>query len=109
MMNAMMLFSKTKMFFSLPGYGRLIVRLYRDGRVPAWLKMAGLAAAVLIVSPLDPFADIPFLNVLDDAALLMLAARMFMGLAPAAVVAEHRIALGLDRAMSMMKNVTPSR
>lgn len=108
-MNMIALFGKTKLFFALPAYGRLLVRLYRDVRVPGWLKMAGLAAAVLIVSPLDPFADIPFLNVFDDAALLMLAAKLFLGLAPAAVVAEHRMALGLDRATSMMKNVTPSR
>jgi uncharacterized membrane protein YkvA (DUF1232 family) len=108
-MNVIALFGKTKLFFAMPTYGKLMVRLYRDVRVPAWLKMAGLAAAVLIVSPLDPFADIPFLNVFDDAALLMLAAKLFLGLAPAAVVAEHRIALGLDRTISMMKNVTPSR
>jgi uncharacterized membrane protein YkvA (DUF1232 family) len=108
-MNLVSLFNKTKLFFSLPAYGKLIVRLYRDVRVPAWLKMAGLAAAVLIVSPLDPFADIPFLNLLDDAALLMLAAKLFLGLAPAAVVAEHRIALGLDRAMTVMRNVTPGK
>lgn len=108
-MNVIALFGKTKLFFALPTYGKLLVRLYRDVRVPAWLKMAGLAAAVLIVSPLDPFADIPFLNVFDDAALLMFAAKLFLGLAPAAVVAEHRMALGLDRAMSMMKDVTPSR
>ena len=106
-MNAMMLFGKAKLFFSLPSYGRLIVRLYRDVRVPMWLKMAGLAAAVLIVSPLDPFADIPFLNVFDDAALLMFAAKLFLTLSPAAVVAEHRIALGLDPGASFMKNVTP--
>ncbi len=108
-MNVIALFGKTKFFFAMPTYGKLMLRLYRDVRVPAWLKMAGLAAAVLIVSPLDPFADIPFLNVFDDAALLMLAAKLFLGLAPAAVVAEHRMALGLDRAMSMMKNVTPVR
>jgi uncharacterized membrane protein YkvA (DUF1232 family) len=108
-MNLLALFGKTKFFLAMPTYGRLMIRLYRDVRVPVWLKMAGLAAAVLIVSPLDPFADIPFLNVFDDAALLMLAAKLFLGLAPAAVVAEHRMALGLDRAMSMMKNVTPVR
>lgn len=44
---------------------------------------------------------------LDDAALLMLAARLFISLSPAAVVAEHKIATGLDRAAVMMKNVTP--
>jgi len=103
----MTLFGKAKLLFSLPNYGRLLVRLYRDERVPGWLKLGGLAAAVLIVSPLDPLADIPFLNLFDDAALLMIAARMFLALSPAVVVAEHRIALGMDRAMAVMKNVTP--
>lgn len=106
-MNALSLFGKTKLLFSLPNYSRLIVRLYRDVRVPSWLKIGGLIAAALIISPLDPLADIPVLNIFDDAALLMLAAKMFLALSPAAVVAEHRIALGLDRAMSAMKNVTP--
>jgi len=103
------MFEKTKFFVQLPAYGRLIVRLYRDERVPLLLKMAGLAAAVLIVSPLDPFADIPFLNAFDDAALLMLAARLFFNLSPAMVLAEHRAAVGLDRAAVTMKNVTPGR
>jgi len=106
-MSALSLFGKAKLLWALPSYGKLIVRLYRDARVSSLLKMAGLAAAVLIVSPLDPLADIPFLNMLDDAALLMLAANLFIRLAPAAVVAEHRIALGLAGAMSVMKNVTP--
>jgi len=108
-MNPLFLFQRAKVVFSLPNYGRLIARLYRDARVPMWLKMAGLAAAVLIISPLDPFADIPVLNMLDDVALLMFAAKMFVGLAPAAVVAEHRIALGLHGAISGMKNVTPGQ
>jgi uncharacterized membrane protein YkvA (DUF1232 family) len=106
-MNILTMFEKAKFLFSLPKYGALIKRLYGDARVSILLKMAGIAAVVLIVSPLDPFADIPFLNVLDDAALLMLAAKLFVALSPAAVVAEHRIATGLDRAGEMMKNVTP--
>ena len=108
-MNPLLLFERSKLLLSLPNYGRLIVRLYRDARVPMWLKMGGLAAAVLVLSPLDPFADIPVLNMLDDAALLMFAAKLFVGLAPAAVVAEHRIALGIAGAVAGMKNVTPVR
>ncbi len=106
-MSLLSLFGKTKLLFAVRQYGALIVRLYRDIRVPGWLKMAGIAAAVLIVSPLDPFADIPFLNVLDDAALLALAAKIFIGLAPAAVVAEHKLALGMTGASTFMRNVTP--
>lgn len=106
-MNVLSMFDKSKFIFSLPKYGALLKRLYGDPRVPLFLKLGGVAAAILIVSPLDPFADIPFLNMLDDAALLMLAARLFISLSPAAVVAEHKIATGLDRAAVMMKNVTP--
>jgi uncharacterized membrane protein YkvA (DUF1232 family) len=106
-MNILSFFDKTKFLMSLPKFGALIARLYRDPRVPALLKMAGIAAAVLIVSPLDPFADIPFLNVLDDAALLMVAAKLFVAFCPALVVAEHRIAVGLDRPTVEMKNITP--
>jgi|HubBroStandDraft_4_1064222.scaffolds.fasta_scaffold615323_1 uncharacterized membrane protein YkvA (DUF1232 family) len=106
-MNLLSIIGKTKFFASLPAYGRLLVRLYRDERVPTALKIGGLAAAALLVSPLDPFADIPFLNMLDDAALLMLATRLFFMLCPAGVVAEHRVAVGLDRVGAVMKNVTP--
>jgi hypothetical protein len=108
-MNLLSIFQKTKFFVSLPAYGRLIVRLYRDERVPLFLKWGGLAAAVLILSPLDPFADIPFLNVLDDAALLSLAAKLFFMLSPAGVLAEHRVAVGLDRAAVTIKDITPGR
>ena len=106
-MNLIAMFEKTKFFMQLPQYGKLLIRLYRDARVPLWIKLAGIGAAATIVSPLDPFADIPFLNVLDDAALLMLAARVFFMLIPAGVLAEHRAAVGLDQASLSMRNVTP--
>src|SRR5215472_16654663 len=101
-MNLLSLIGKTKFMLALPAYARLLARLYRDIRVPLWLKIGGLIAAGVIVSPLDPFADIPFLNVLDDAALLMLAARIFFMLIPGDVLAEHRVAVGLDRAAIAM-------
>ncbi|HXW77127.1 MAG TPA: hypothetical protein VEJ20_06940 [Candidatus Eremiobacteraceae bacterium] len=108
-MSVFSFIGKTKFFMSLPKYGALLFRLYADARVPTALKLAGIAAAGLIVSPLDPLADIPFLNVLDDAALLTLATQLFLLLAPAGVVAEHRAAVGLDRVANagLMKNVTP--
>jgi uncharacterized membrane protein YkvA (DUF1232 family) len=99
--------SKTKFWLSAPKYAALLWRLYLDARVPAFLKIGGLAAAFLIVSPLDPLADIPFLNVLDDAALLTLAVQIFLFLAPSNVVAEHRYAVGLEKVPGALKNVTP--
>jgi uncharacterized membrane protein YkvA (DUF1232 family) len=55
-----------------------VVPLLRDGLVPRWLKFGALAAAIVVVSPLDPFADIPVLGALDDAVLLALLAHAFV-------------------------------
>jgi uncharacterized membrane protein YkvA (DUF1232 family) len=55
--------------------------LMRHAGVPLGLKFGTVAAALLIVSPLDPFADVPVLGLLDDAALLALLAMAFVGLA----------------------------
>ncbi len=55
-----------------------ILPLMRDRRVPGWLKLGTVAAALTIVSPLDPFGDIPILGVLDDALLLALVVNAFV-------------------------------
>jgi uncharacterized membrane protein YkvA (DUF1232 family) len=62
-----------------------VVPLMRDERVPLWLKVLTLAAAVVVVSPLDLFGDIPILGVLDDAALLLLLVNLFVLLAERAL------------------------
>ncbi|MDP9024057.1 MAG: DUF1232 domain-containing protein [Candidatus Eremiobacteraeota bacterium] len=46
------------------------IPLLRDARVPLFLKIGAAVAALLIVSPLDIFGDIPVLGAIDDAALL---------------------------------------
>jgi uncharacterized membrane protein YkvA (DUF1232 family) len=48
------------------------VPLVRDARVPLPLKLIAAAIALLVISPIDIFSDIPVLGVLDDAALLTL-------------------------------------
>ncbi len=58
-----------------------VLPLMRDARVPVSLKALAGVAAVLIVSPLDVFGDIPVLGTLDDAALLTLAAVWFVRIA----------------------------
>jgi uncharacterized membrane protein YkvA (DUF1232 family) len=52
--------------------------LMRHANVPLGLKLGTLALALLIVSPLDVFADVPILGVLDDAVLLGLLATIFV-------------------------------
>lgn len=53
----------------------------RDVRVPLALKASTVAAALLIISPIDVFGDIPGLGLLDDAALLSLLCYWFVRLA----------------------------
>lgn len=53
----------------------------RDARVPFALKAGTLAVALLIISPLDVFGDIPGLGLLDDAALLSVLCYWFVQLA----------------------------
>ena len=57
------------------------VPLMRDARVPLVLKAAACFAAVLVVSPLDLFADVPVLGMLDDVALLSLLCMLFVHIA----------------------------
>lgn len=62
--------AKTAIFRALP--------LARDARVPFSLKLGALAIALLIISPIDLFGDIPVLGALDDAALLTLLCMWFV-------------------------------
>ena len=67
--------------------------LLRDERVPGGLKIVTGVLALLIISPLDVFSDIPVLGLLDDAVLLTLLCMLFVRLA------THTVE----------KNVTPVR
>lgn len=68
---------------------RVAVRLLRDPRVPGIVKLIPLLAVLYVLSPIDLLPDtIPVLTQLDDVAVLLLALRMFVDLAPADVRAE---------------------
>jgi uncharacterized membrane protein YkvA (DUF1232 family) len=67
--------------------------LLRDERVPSGLKIVTGIVALLIISPLDIFSDIPVLGLLDDAVLLTLLCMLFVRLAT----------------QTVEKNVTPVR
>lgn len=71
---------------------RLVYRLLRDRRVSTVLKIAlpGLVLAY-VLWPVDLLPDfLLVLGQLDDVALVALAARLFIGLAPEPVVREIR-------------------
>ena len=109
-MSLVSFLSRARQLLDVPRMARLLMRLYRDVRVPGWLKLAGMAGAVLIISPLDVFSDIPLLGPIDDIALLFMFAQMFIGMCPPDIVAE----LGGSGAgasntptVRAVKNVTP--
>ncbi len=64
---------------------RRVMPLMRDLRVPFGLKAGTVAMALLIISPLDIFGDIPILGLLDDAVLLTLLAMLFVKIAARAI------------------------
>ncbi len=65
---------------------RLVGRLILDRRVPWYLKLLPIGAAIYAISPVDLLP----LNPLDDAAVVSLAFYFFVELCPPEVVAEHR-------------------
>jgi uncharacterized membrane protein YkvA (DUF1232 family) len=62
--------AKTAIFRTVP--------LLRDRRVPLALKLIAAAFALVVISPVDLFGDIPVLGALDDAALLTLLCMWFV-------------------------------
>jgi uncharacterized membrane protein YkvA (DUF1232 family) len=111
-MSILSFFSRARQLLDLPRMVRLLMRLYRDGRVPSWLKLAGLAGAVLIISPLDLFSDIPLLGPIDDIALLFMLAQTFIGMCPAGIVADlsgNNMGAPNTPTVRVVKNVTPTR
>jgi uncharacterized membrane protein YkvA (DUF1232 family) len=77
-----------------------ILPLMRDPRVPGWLKLGAVAAALTIVSPLDPFGDIPVLGFLDDAVLLALVVNAFVAFGVRFAAQEVRVAHDVARSGS---------
>ncbi|HMS01159.1 MAG TPA: YkvA family protein [Anaerolineales bacterium] len=67
---------------------KLIGRLMSDRRVNFFLKILPLASVAYLFWPLDAIA-IPFIGVLDDAAILWIGSTLFVELCPPNVVEEH--------------------
>ncbi len=74
---------------------QLAFRLYTDPRVTLIAKaLVPVVALGYFVLPVDFLPDlVPILGQLDDVAVLLLLMRLFINLAPASIVAEHRAAL----------------
>jgi len=74
---------------------RLAWRLLWDKRVPLWTKLIPPAALVYVIFPIDIIPDLALgLGQLDDIAIVLLGAKLFIELAPPEIVREHLRALG---------------
>ena len=79
-----------QLLFDLPRQLRLAYCLFRDERVPAYIKVAFAAALGVIALPIvDLPASIPFVGELDMVALTLLAVRLFISACPRYVVADQ--------------------
>lgn len=69
--------------------GRLALRLMADGRVPKPLKLLPILALAYLLSPVDLLPDLVLgLGQLDDLAVIVIALKLFISMAPEAVVDE---------------------
>lgn len=74
----------------LPRMGRLLIGLFRDPRVPRFLKILTAGLAVYIALPYDFLPDIvPGVGAADDLIALLLVLVQYVRWCPAEVVAEH--------------------
>ena len=80
-----------------PIYGRLIVELAIDGRVP-WSRKAILGiAAAYVLSPIDFIPDfIPFISRVDDVMVTIIALDLFLEGVPRDLLVEKMYTLGID-------------
>jgi uncharacterized membrane protein YkvA (DUF1232 family) len=83
-------------FQELIRQARLTWRLLWDSRVPWWSKLVPIGVLAYVISPVDlvPGAMFPGFGQLDDVAVLLLGAKLFVELSPPDVVREHLRALG---------------
>jgi uncharacterized membrane protein YkvA (DUF1232 family) len=83
-------------FQELIRQARLTWRLLWDSRVPWWAKLVPIGVLAYVISPVDliPGAMFPGFGQLDDLAVLLLGAKLFVELSPPDVVREHLRALG---------------
>ena len=71
---------------------KLITRLMSDRRVSAFLKLLPLASLGYLFWPFDAI-PIPFIGVLDDAAILWIGSTLFVELCPPTIVKEYEAEL----------------
>jgi uncharacterized membrane protein YkvA (DUF1232 family) len=80
-----------------PLYGRLLVELMLDRRVPATRKVIVGVAMAYVVSPVDLVPDfVPIISRLDDFAALVVSLDLLLEGVPKEVMLEKMYQLGID-------------
>ncbi len=80
-----------------PLYGRLLVELMLDKRVPGSRKVLLGVAVAYVVSPIDLIPDfIPVISRLDDVAAMVIALDLLLEGVPREVMIEKMYKLGID-------------
>ena len=87
---------KIQAIMRLPTLLRLGYVLMRDYRVPLWQRGSALGILALIFSPLDVVGDIPIIGQFWDFTLSVVVLDAFIAMAPASVVNEHILKLGVQ-------------
>jgi uncharacterized membrane protein YkvA (DUF1232 family) len=79
---------------------RLVWRLLRDPRVPLPTKLIlPTVVGLYLLSPIDAMPDVlPILGQIDDIAVLLAGAAIFIEMCPRDIVAEHRARLEREAA-----------
>ncbi len=80
-----------RLIYFIPYFGKLYWRLFRDRRVPIYLKLMLVGALLYFLSPVDLIPEMlnPLLGMTDDVTILILSLKYFIKLAPKEVVEEH--------------------
>jgi len=94
---------KPGLLLSIVSHVRLAVRLVREPRVPARLKILPVLVGLYVVWPIDLVPDLlPGLGQLDDLAIVTAGLDLFVRLCPPAAVIFHREAVAGRRRYSPM-------
>jgi len=80
-----------RLLLNLPKFIRLFIRLFKDPRVPWYLKAVVIGALIYVLSPIDlvPGFLAPILGQIDDVIILITAVRYFLKKCPQDVLWEH--------------------
>lgn len=97
-------------FKSLVNRGRLAFRLFKDARVPIYLKAIPAVALLYVISPLDFIPDVAIgIGQLDDIGVLLAGIEGFIALCPQYVVDEHLAEInGIDPYTATAGSSTPN-